>query len=511
MRKRIALMIIASVLTLAFAPLCVQAREGDNGYEGGISSGETAVKKPFEYQEVCFLSGKPVVFKGTLNINKQVKADKITSVYTYNLKNLDYNATLTRTLSVETKLVTKENGQVVEESSLTRQPTETVKIGGTTYSLKSYDYTRSCLLDKQPAVNYFAGSIWGKKTYQVGTGTSGGTITVEATGEFYGYDQYWGTAEVEAIRYIIESEKKAGDTVDRWGGTARVTLSTSTTKQLKYVKNQPSEISFEGGYVQTQRNNSILEYSSKLPEFDKDGVSTDHILSNNGSLKLETFPVQTRLPSADMGSLRGHWAQSALQLLFGLEVFKGNARSFKPDLTMTRAEFAAAMVQAAREVPPDPALTKRTATRSSTTRRNSQQAVVSPFDDVSIDNVYFSQIDSAYKRGLIEGIGKNRFGPNNSLTVVDAAVIFVRTLGLESMAPSPAAVTAFRDNDLIPAHARDAMYVAEKVGLIKADSRGYIKPNEKLTRAKAAVLIERFIQYMQEGLNKDYRERIVNY
>lgn len=508
--KKTCAFIICMILALNIFPAgVVFAREGDSGYEGGISSGDAPGKTSYEYQEVCFLSGEPVVLKGTLIIKKQLRQDKITSTYTYSLKNVDKAATLTRVLSFTTALTAKDTGQTVEETSFAKPASETVKIGGTSYILKSSDFTRSSLIDAKPAINYYAGNLWSKKIYQAGAAANSGTVTVETTGNFYGYDQYWGTAEVEILNHFITGERNNNGKFDKWSGMAKVTLSSTVTNQLKYYKNQPDDISFDGGYVQTQNNSSILEYTCKLPEFDAKGISTDNIVNKSDSLKIETFPVQKRLPAPDLSNIRGHWAENEIKLLFGLEVFKGSGQGFKPDQYMTRAEFAAAIVQAARDVPPDPALAGRiTSTAAS---RSAKQTIVSPFDDVSIDNAYFSQIDNAYKRGIISGTGKNRYGPNDGITVADAVSIFIRAIGLESLAPAPQAVTDFKDNDLIPGYARNSIYVAEKIGMVKGDGKGYLKPGDKLTRARAAVMLNKFITYLQDGIKKDYEGRIVNY
>ncbi len=508
--KRIAVIVLSIILALGAMPAgAVFAREGDSGYEGGISSGEVPGKTTMDYQEMCFVSGEPILLKGTLTVRKQMRQDKITSTYTYSLRNADKAATLSRVLNFTTTRTTKDNGQIVEETSYSRTPTETIKIGNTTYSLKSNDFTRSSLVDPKPAINYFAGNAWGRKVYQAGTAANGGTVAVECTGSFYGYDQYWGTAEVEVLNYTIESDKRNNDGADKWGGTARVTLSSTITNQLKYYENQPDQISFDGGYVLIQHNNSILEYTSSLPEFDAAGVATDHVLTKSDSLQIETFPVQKRLLAVDLSGIRGHWAEDDFKLMYGLEVFKGDGRSLKPDQYITKAEFAAAIVQAAKAVPADPALAPKLTPAGN--QNNAKQPVVSPFDDVSIENTYFNQINDAYKRGLLSGKGKNLFGPNDTITVAEALAIFIRAVGLESLAPSPQAVTNFRDNDLIPPYARNSAYVAEKIGLVQGDERGYLRPGDKLTKARTAAMLKSFITYMQDGIKQDYRDRIVNY
>ena len=492
------------------------AREGICGYEGGISSGEAAGQTVLNYQEVSFITGEPVVLKGTVTVKKQQRQGKTTTTYLYSLSNTEKSATLTRTLVFTTESVETANGQISETASLARPATETVKIGSTTYTLRrtnGYEFTRSNLIDPQPAVNYHAGSIWSRKVYQEGAAVDGNTVTVECSGTYYGYDQYWGNAESLLLDYVITGEsygnENGDESADKWGGTAKVAISSTSAERLNYQENAPDQISFPGGYVQTRENSSILEYTCILPEFDAKGISTDNMIKYKDSLKLETFPTQKRLPTVNDSSFRGHPAEEDLRIMFGLEIFQNYGSDFNPDLLMTRAEFAGALVQAGREVPEDPALAKNI--RIVTNRRNQKEEVVSPYDDVSITNKYFNGIKSAYDRGMLDGDGYNHFKPNGYITRADAIVAFIRLLGFESLAPAPVAVTGFRDNDRIPGYARNAAYVARKIGILQGDERGNMNPTEQLTKGEAATLFNKLILYMQDGIKKDYRERLVNY
>lgn len=513
MKKKVLIAFLVLLSVLLF-PGSVYAREGICGYEGGISSGEVSSatsKDPLDYQEVSFVSGEPVIFKGTLLIKKSNRQNKLTTTYTYNLRNADKDATLSRSLVFETVATTRANGQITETVNMT-SARESIKIQGTTYNItnrSNYEFARSNLIDPKPAVNYHAGSIWSKKVYQVGAASDGNNVTVECTGNFYGYDQYWGNAESLIMDYVISSETVGKAGADKWGGTATVAISSTSTEQLEYQKNKPDQISFSGSYVQSRRNSSILEYTSMLPEFDAKGVATDHIITYRDSLEIETFPTQKRLPTVNPTNIKAHWAEEAIRIMFGLEVFKGDGLSFNPDHYMNRAEFAAAMVKIAREVPPDPALA--TKALAPTSRTTTKTVLVSPYNDVSIENIYFDQIKSSFSRGLLNGKGKDLFVPNGNITKADATVAFIRALGFESLAPSPNAVTSFRDNDLIPSHARNAAYIAQKIGLLQSDNKGNMNPNKKLTKAEGAEIFHNLIKYLQEGIRKDYRERFVNY
>lgn len=511
MKKELYKLLIVLLSLILIFPSSAFAREGICGYEGGISSGEEAGRTELEYHEVIFITGEPVVFKGTLSIKKNQRKDKINTTYTYNLRNTEHDGTLTRVLVFETYAQTKENGQITETSSLT-SARENIDLDGTTYTIANrsgYEFTRSSLIDPQPAVQYHSGSMRSRKVYQVGAASEGNTVTVECDGKISGYDQYWGNAESLKLNYVISGEKVGGNNADRWGGTATVSISSRSIEELQYQKNLPDQISFEGSYVQSRKNNNVLEYKCFLPEFDAKGVSTDRMLEYKDSLKIETFPTQERLPTANPANIRGHWAEKEIMIMFGLEVFKGNGSNFFPDNYMSRAEFATGLVQIAKEIPSDPALKVRAAT---TTRRTSRkELIVSPFDDVSIENVYFEQIKSAYDRNLLNGKGYNIFAPNDSITRADATLAFVRTIGLENMAPTPTAVADFRDNDIIPAHARNAAYVAQKIGLIRGDNRGNMNPTKRLTKAEAAVMFSNLIKYLQYDISKEYSERLINY
>lgn len=505
-------MSLVVIIVLGISNIEIYARNGDSGFEGGISSGEVEGKNTYDYKEVVFLTGEPIVFSGTLTIKKTAKQDSatgkqtITANYTYKLTNSETSSTLTKFISYNTVITEKDNGQKIEETSLNGKYTEVIDLDGTTYNLKNYDFTKTNITDSKPAVDYLAGNLWGRKTYSIGA--DGGTVTIDITGDFYGYNQYWGATETQVLEYMIQSETTKGDSFDKWGGTASIRLSNSTAKQIKYVENEPETISFEGGFVQTQYNNSILQYSSSLPEFNSQGVSTDRLIEKSDSLKIEGFPVKTRLLVPSINHLKGHWAENDIKALYSLEVFKEDSQKFNPKDVMTRAEFADAIVLAAKEVPEDSTLVTA---RTRRTTKSKQEEILSPFEDVAIDSKYFENINNAYRRGIISGRGNDKFAPYDYLTMADAITIIIRALGLEALAPAGGVATSFVDDVDIPSYARNHIYVAQRIGLVLGDERGYLKPREYLTKARAAVVINKVINYMRDDLKKDYRERIVNY
>lgn len=517
------LALISAILITALYPANTYARQGDSGYEGGISTGEmpkitstttsTSSKAEYQYEEPCFLTGTPVILSGTLTISKKLKEDTktklqtLTTQYVYDLQNSDMGMDLSRNLTFITAITIKPNGQRTETTQLSKA-SETIndsvnKVRYRIASTTDYVLSKSILNDIKPAVNYFAGNLWSKKTYRTGTTTSD-TVVVESTGKYYGYDQYWSSAEAQVINQIISLSKPGKNPVAI--GNVDIEMSTTTKKDLKYYENAPNEISFSGGYVQTQNNDNVLKYTANLSEMDKKKQPTGKIIKYEKSLSLPSFPAQERLVSPNLNQLKGHPSEESIALLFGLEAFR-SAGSFDPEEYMSRAEFIDAFLQVAKAVPLDPVFTKTKKTTGST----KSAPVISPFSDIPVTHTYFNSISDSAKRGLISGGTGSKFRPDSLITISEAVTIMINSLGLTSLAPNPAPVTNFRDNDRIPSFARAPIYVAERIGLISEDSKGYINPESNITMAKAADMMKAYINYMSSGIRDDYMKRLISY
>src|SRR5690606_26313417 len=135
--------LVALIMALITLPTTTAlARRGDSGYDGGISSGDTQ-NAQMQYQEMCFITGKPMLLKGTLAIRKSIRQDSIVSTYTYNLRNVDLQVTLNRVLTFETIVEQRSDGQKIEQTSLSRNPIETIRVGEDTYVLSNYEFSHS--------------------------------------------------------------------------------------------------------------------------------------------------------------------------------------------------------------------------------------------------------------------------------------------------------------------------------------------------------------------------------
>jgi len=413
---------------------------------------------------------------------------------------------MARTLVFVTIITLDENGQKTESTQL-KTATETLKVDSITCKIANitdYELSKSVLNDIKPAVNYYAGELWSRKTYRIGTTTTNpDTTVVESTGKYYGYDEYWSTAEAQLIKQTISRTKPGKEPVII--GTIDIDISTTTNKKLKYYENQPNQISFEGGYVQVQQNENVLKYTAKMKELDKNKALTGKDITSTKSLKMESFPTQTRLISPNLKQIKGHPSEESISILFGLKAFKDTI-GFDPQEYMSRSEFIDTFIRVAKEVPLDPVFKAKR-----TTRTTKAVTVESLFSDVSSNHTFFPSINEAGKRGIVAGNGKSKFRPEDLITVAEAITMMINSMGLNGLAPNPAAVTSFKDNDTIPAFARPSMYVAEKIGLIQEDAKGYIHPNAKVTKAKAADMMKSYIDFMNSGIRSEYLKKIVSY
>lgn len=505
-RILLTILIMATILMMPFQAL---AAEGAMGYEGGISVENKTKKDEYQYSEMCFVTGKPFLLSGTLTIKKTDKNGTVNSTYTYKLSNTDNAAAMNRVVMYTTIRETKSNGQIVETTKLSRTPTEVITIGNTSYKIKDSSFSRSMLTDPKAAINYHAGEFSEEKTYTIGTAVSNpSTVKVTLSGRIYAYDQYWSSIQTQKINVSVETEIKNATKPTRWGGFAEVVVSSATRQQIQYAENEPTQISFEGGYVQSRWTESTLDYSARFPEFDKSGNPTDVLKSFSDTKSLSTSPELSRLIVPDIKHLSGYWAEEPISILFGLEIIQGSGSGFKVNKYVTRREFVGMLIRSLKEIPKDPNV--KTAV-TPVKKTSSKTPEISPFKDVLTTDPYYKEIKLAYQKGIVKGDGKANFSPNAYVTQAEAVKMIVSALGLENLAPYPETTTPFADNDLIPSYVRNAATVAHDLGIIAADEKGNFNPSAKLTNDNTANMIFDLILYMGDELIKDYRDRIIEF
>ncbi|MGI6285532.1 S-layer homology domain-containing protein [Neomoorella humiferrea] len=515
-----ALVFLATFLSMVFIPATSAAALDYYRFHGGI-------KNEKDYAEVLYITGEPVILRGTIQESfGQARDGRITGRVTYRLGNTDKGITLTRTVSFVTSV--EKNGRQEVNTTTVDRFSETITVGKNRYALQDFQFSRSDLIDHQPAVDYKSGNWSARKVYSLNNGQA--TVVVETWGDTVGYNHAWGSTETAREEGTVSfSGKVALDKTNlvatSWNCSFSQGVSYHRTRYLEYQANEPQNISFAGGYVENSRTTETLQYQGSFPDLDNGVLASTKLIKREGDCELQGLADKNRLWVAQLADVRGHWAEGDIRQMYGLGAFEETGDYFYPTLPFYRGQFARALV-AVLDLPlpvedtggsrlaAGPPAVRSLAGTSGLAGRTPQtsQAQEKPlFTDVAVTDPAYKYYRAVYEAGVMTGTGPGLFNPTRPLTRAEALVILVRALGLEGRGPAGYVTTSFMDDAEIPSWARPAIYVAEKIGLARGDEYGFLKPNEVLSRAEAAVFLNRFVRYLQEEMTADYRERLLGF
>lgn len=171
-----------------------------------------------------------------------------------------------------------------------------------------------------------------------------------------------------------------------------------------------------------------------------------------------------------------HWAASCIQGMQSEGVMKGYLdKTFRPERTLTRAEFAAVVVQAFPDAP--------------------RLREAPNFVDVAADYWGREAIATAYEKGFLSGYPNNVFRPNQAIIRAQAMTVIANAQGLtsepERVLDSDAVLEKyFSDAAAIPDYAKSAIAPATQLGLIvNYPTANQLRPNANITRAEATALL----------------------
>lgn len=498
-------------LYLAWIPLANAAAGEAYRYLGGI-------RGELEYAEMTYITGEPVLLKGTFRqADGRTRDGNTTSNLSFSLENKEKSIKLSRNLSFVT--VTEKSGRQEVQVTRLERFRETITAGKDRYTLKDFQFSRSELLDKQPAVVYKSGNWATRKVYSMNNDLA--RVTVETWGHNVGYQHAWGSTETAREEGMVSfSGKVAVDkktlVPSQWSSSFHQDFTYNRSRYLEYQRNEPLSISFPGGYVDNNSNTETLRYQGSFPDLEGGIPVSSRWRKYEGNYELKSLPDKQRLPVANLLDIRGHWAEADIRKLYGLGAFGEEGDYFYPTAYFFRGQFARALV-AVLDLPltqpqQQPRLPANMNYYGSGGPVQPVPAEQKPlFADVAVTDPAYKYYRAVTEAGVMTGVGPGIFGATQALTRAEALVILVRALGLEGLAPAGLPATPFYDDWAIPPWARTSIYVAYKIGLARGDEYGYLKPNETLTRAEAAVLLNQFIRFLQEEMTADYRERVLNF
>jgi len=197
------------------------------------------------------------------------------------------------------------------------------------------------------------------------------------------------------------------------------------------------------------------------------GVVSGNTISVDAS-HFTAFAVMAKLPEKPDTTLSftdtaTHWASGAINKLVGLGAVTGYADgTFKPDKTISRAEFAVMLAKALKLAPGESKVFGDTASHWAK-----------------------DAIASAAAAGLVSGFSGGRFGPDDPITREQMAVMISNAARLKGTGTK----LAFADSAQISSWASDAVNIAVQGGLMTGYQDHTFRPQALSTRAEAVTVI----------------------
>lgn len=164
------------------------------------------------------------------------------------------------------------------------------------------------------------------------------------------------------------------------------------------------------------------------------------------------------------------WARPYIDALATQGILKGfQDSSFKPNSSITRAEFATLLQNAFKQEP---------------------KSKVPKFKDVSAKFWASQAIQDSVKTGFLRGYPKNIFRPNEKISRVQVLVALVNGLKLTSSSASNEVLQTYTDADQIPNYGKAPISAATKADLVvNYPNPKLLNPNRNATRAEVAALV----------------------
>lgn len=185
--------------------------------------------------------------------------------------------------------------------------------------------------------------------------------------------------------------------------------------------------------------------------------------------------LENKVNFTDIASVQA-WAGKQIQVVAAKGAIEGVGEGkFAPKSNVTRAEFAKMLIRAL---------------------NLENNSAVQSFSDVSSTAWYAPYVAVAAEKGIITGRSAAKFDPNATITRAEMATMISRAV--KSINPATTtnvtAISQFSDAAKISASLRDGVAFAASHNLVIGNA-GKFNPNDTATRAEAAVIIYRTINF----------------
>jgi uncharacterized lipoprotein YddW (UPF0748 family) len=188
--------------------------------------------------------------------------------------------------------------------------------------------------------------------------------------------------------------------------------------------------------------------------------------------------------SPPFSDIQNHWARLFITALAQRGIVSGlPGGTYRPDNSLTRAEFAAIISKAFAKVP------------------KVRQYV--PFVDVPTNYWAAAAIQTAYETGFLSGFPDKRFRPDNRITRVEVLIALVTGLQISTKVKPDLVATLpqiYQDAVQIPGYARNQIAIATSAGLVASfPNIKLLNPTTAATRADVAVMTYQALVFLGEA------------
>ena len=271
------------------------------------------------------------------------------------------------------------------------------------------------------------------------------------------------------------------------GGGDVSTPSTPTTPSAPTTPSTPS-----GGSTTTTTtapDGTVTETVTKT-----DGSKSETVKATNGDItvtataangevvaRIELPAVVPALDYKFEDVPTGHWAEAAINTMAALNVVKGvsndgGTASFDMDSNITRGAMAQILFNLS----------------------NGTEGKVESFGDVASGAWYTDAVAWAAAAGVVTGYSNSAFGPDDSITREQLAVMLYRYADLLGVSTSATGtLSSFTDAGSVSNWSADAMTWAVSKGLIQGKGANNLDPSASASRAETAVILQRFLEMMK--------------
>ncbi|ACT02198.1 OmpL47-type beta-barrel domain-containing protein [Paenibacillus sp. JDR-2] len=188
-------------------------------------------------------------------------------------------------------------------------------------------------------------------------------------------------------------------------------------------------------------------------------------------------------PAADgtsqFGDMSGHWAERTVKDAYGCGIVHGfNDGTFRPEGQVTRAEFVTMLMNAVID-------------------QSGSAAPELDFSDKSGIPAWAAEaIARAKEFGIVNGYADGSFRPNDQVTRAELVTMLAKAAGIKPLEPEKVK-DLFSDASDIPAWSAGYVAALQQAGILQGRGDGKFVPSGRATRAEAAVLLLRMIEYYQ--------------